>query len=266
MTNFSSRPPAPRSPWCWPQWRGCGYEGLDPHTHARRARPAAAVEQPGRCGVQPAARPAAGRRAAGAGRRLGHRARPGAPGPASAPGAAVVSRCCWPSRACSPTAPAGAISAGLFSVALAAYLWFGAGQSLRAAELMDRVPRSNLRRCCVPGCWSPRTCRSPRRCAGPGPAMPAAWSSSTPATVPARSSTSRASARCPAERRPWTSLDTVSRPAGARPGAASGSPARTCSRPCAPPPPTSTSSSTTTAPRPGSWPPTDLAAALQAPA
>jgi CBS domain-containing protein len=43
------------------------------------------------------------------------------------------------------------VSAGLVSVLLAVYLWFGAGQSLKVAELMDRLPRVDLDTLLRPG-------------------------------------------------------------------------------------------------------------------
>jgi Zn-dependent protease len=43
------------------------------------------------------------------------------------------------------------VSAGVVSVLLAVYLWFGAGQSLKVAELMDRLPRVDLDTLLRPG-------------------------------------------------------------------------------------------------------------------
>jgi len=43
------------------------------------------------------------------------------------------------------------LSAGLFSIAVAAYLWFGAGQSLRVGEMLERVPDVSLEQLLRPG-------------------------------------------------------------------------------------------------------------------
>jgi Zn-dependent protease len=43
------------------------------------------------------------------------------------------------------------LTAGLFSIALAAYIWFGAGQALRVAEMLERVPAVNLTQLLRPG-------------------------------------------------------------------------------------------------------------------
>ena len=68
-----------------------------------------------------------------------------------------------------------------------------AGASLKHARVLDRVPRARARDgCCVPDCSCPETCRSTRRCAGCGRAVPAGWSWSTPSTARRRSWTRRA--------------------------------------------------------------------------
>jgi Zn-dependent protease len=46
-------------------------------------------------------------------------------------------------------------TAGLIMVLLAAYLWFGAGQSLKAAQVMDRLPRVDLETLLRPGLLVP---------------------------------------------------------------------------------------------------------------
>jgi CBS domain containing-hemolysin-like protein len=48
-----------------------------------------------------------------------------------------------------------AFTAGLFSIILAMYLWVGATQSLRSAEMLDRLPRVSLRELLRPGLFVP---------------------------------------------------------------------------------------------------------------
>jgi Zn-dependent protease len=103
-------------------------------------------------------------------------------------------------------------TAGLFSIALAAYLWFGAGQSLRAAELMDRVPRVNLETLLRPGLLVPSDLSVAE-------ALRRAWSGNARGLVLVDASdTPRAIVdeaeigAVPPDRRPWTQLSAVARP------------------------------------------------------
>jgi Zn-dependent protease len=47
------------------------------------------------------------------------------------------------------------LSAGLFSIAIAVYLWIGAGQALRVGEMLDRVPSVELAALLRPGLFVP---------------------------------------------------------------------------------------------------------------
>jgi Zn-dependent protease len=104
------------------------------------------------------------------------------------------------------------LSAGIFSVALAAYLWFGAGQSLRVAELMERVPRVNLEALLRPGLLVPSD-------VSVAEALRRAWSGQARGLVVVDAADrpraivdeQRIGAVAP-DRRAWTSLDSVARP------------------------------------------------------
>jgi hypothetical protein len=104
------------------------------------------------------------------------------------------------------------LTAGIFSVALAAYLWFGAGQSLRVAELMERVPRVNLEALLRPGLLVPSD-------VSVAEALRRAWSGHARGLVVVDAGDrpraivdeQRIGAVAP-DRRAWTSLDSVARP------------------------------------------------------
>jgi Zn-dependent protease len=103
-------------------------------------------------------------------------------------------------------------TAGLFSIALAAYLWFGAGQSLRVAELMERVPRVNLEALLRPGLLVPSDLSVAE-------ALRRAWSGNARGLVLVDAAdTPRAIVdeaqigSVPPDRRAWTELSAVARP------------------------------------------------------
>jgi len=103
-------------------------------------------------------------------------------------------------------------TAGLFSIAIAAYLWFGAGQSLRAGELLDRVPAVNLEHLLRPGLLVPPDISVAE-------ALRRVWSGNARGLVLVDSAQrpqaivdeARIGA-VPPERRPWTLLAEVARP------------------------------------------------------
>ncbi|MCU1658571.1 MAG: Zn-dependent protease-like protein [Pseudonocardiales bacterium] len=103
-------------------------------------------------------------------------------------------------------------TAGLLSIALAAYLWFGAGQSLRAGELLERLPALNLLELLRPGLFVPPDLSVAE-------ALRRAWSGNARGLVLVDSA-ARPQAivdevmigSVPPERRPWTSLVEVARP------------------------------------------------------
>jgi Zn-dependent protease len=104
------------------------------------------------------------------------------------------------------------LTAGLFGVALGAYMWFGAGQSLRAAELIERVPRVGLERLLRPGLLVPSD-------VSVAEALRRAWTGSArglvvvDATDAPRAIVDEARiGAVPPDRRPWTLIDTVARP------------------------------------------------------
>jgi Zn-dependent protease len=104
------------------------------------------------------------------------------------------------------------LTAGLFGVALGAYMWFGAGQSLRAAELIERVPRVDLELLLRPGLLVPSD-------VSVAEALRRAWTGSARGLVVVDSTdVPRAivdEARIgavPPDSRPWTLVDTVARP------------------------------------------------------
>jgi Zn-dependent protease len=103
-------------------------------------------------------------------------------------------------------------TAGLFGLALAAYLWFGAGQSLKVAELMERVPRVNLDALLRPGLLVPSDLSVAE-------ALRRAWSGQArglvivDATDAPRAIVDEARiGAVPPDRRPWTLVDSVARP------------------------------------------------------
>jgi Zn-dependent protease len=103
-------------------------------------------------------------------------------------------------------------AAGLFGVALAVYLWFGATQSLRMAETLDRAAHLHLQALLRPGLLVPAD-------VSVAEALRRAWSGNARGLVVVDSA-DRPQAivdearigSIPPERRPWTQLSTVARP------------------------------------------------------
>lgn len=103
-------------------------------------------------------------------------------------------------------------TAGLLSLALAAYLWFGATQSLRVGEFIERVPQANLAALLRPGLFVPADLSVAE-------ALRRAWQGNARGLVVTDSSDrpraivdeARIGA-VPPERRPWTQLADVARP------------------------------------------------------
>lgn len=104
------------------------------------------------------------------------------------------------------------ISAGIIGVALAAYLWFGAGQSLRAAQILDRLPAVSLQQLLRPGIfvpWDLSVAEALRRAwSGNARGLVVVDSGDAPKAIVDEAQISAV----PPDRRPWTALDTVSRP------------------------------------------------------
>ncbi|TAM91625.1 MAG: site-2 protease family protein [Jatrophihabitans sp.] len=104
------------------------------------------------------------------------------------------------------------ISAGIIGVALAAYLWFGAGQSLRAAQILDRLPSVSLQRLLRPGLlvpWDLSVAEALRRAwSGNARGLVVVDAADAPRAIVDEAQISAV----PLDRRPWTSLSTVSRP------------------------------------------------------
>lgn len=104
------------------------------------------------------------------------------------------------------------LTAGLLSLALAAYLWFGASQSLRAAELVDRLPGVNLEALLRPGLLVPSDLSVAE-------ALRRVWSGNARGLVlvdtadePRAIVDEALIGAVPPERRPWTQLAEVARP------------------------------------------------------
>lgn len=104
------------------------------------------------------------------------------------------------------------LTAGIFGVALAAYLWFGAGQSLKAAQLMERLPTVNLDTLLRPGLLVPSD-------VSVAEALRRAWTGQARGLVvvdtadrPRAIVDELQIGAIPPEQRPWTYLDAVSRP------------------------------------------------------
>jgi Zn-dependent protease len=104
------------------------------------------------------------------------------------------------------------IGAGILGVALAAYLWFGAGQTLRVAQLLARVPSVSLDRLLRPGLmvpWDVSVAEALRRAwTGNARGLVVVDASDEPKAIVDEAQISAV----PPERRPWTSLTAVSRP------------------------------------------------------
>jgi Zn-dependent protease/CBS domain-containing protein len=107
--------------------------------------------------------------------------------------------------------PSGLFS-GLVCVLLAGYLWFGAGQSLKVAEIMDRLPRVELETLLRPGLLVPpdlSVAEALRRLwAGKARGLVVVDAADRPAAIVDEV---RVNA-IPPERRPWVQLSTVARP------------------------------------------------------
>lgn len=103
------------------------------------------------------------------------------------------------------------ITAGLISLALAAYLWFGATQALRSGELMDRVPALNVDLLLRPGLMVPADLSVAE-------ALRRAWTGNARGLVlvdaadqPQAIVDEASIGAVPPERRPWTRLADVAR-------------------------------------------------------
>lgn len=103
-------------------------------------------------------------------------------------------------------------TAGLFSIALAAYLWFGASQSLRVGELMERLPDVNLDALLRPGLLVPADLSVAE-------ALRRVWGGNARGLVlvdtadqPRAIVDEALIGAVPPERRPWTQLSEVARP------------------------------------------------------
>lgn len=104
------------------------------------------------------------------------------------------------------------LTAGIFGVALAAYLWYGASQSLRVAEIMEHVPNVNLETLLRPGLLVPSD-------VSVAEALRRAWTGNARGLVVVDAAEQPRAivdelqiGAVPLERRPWTQLDSVSRP------------------------------------------------------
>ncbi len=103
-------------------------------------------------------------------------------------------------------------TAGLLSIALAAYLWFGASQSLKVGELMERLPSVNLEALLRPGLLVPSD-------VSVAEALRRAWSGNARGLVlvdtadePRAIVDELLIGAVPPDRRPWTQLADVARP------------------------------------------------------
>ncbi len=103
-------------------------------------------------------------------------------------------------------------TAGLFSLVMAGYLWFGAGQALKVAEIMQRVPTVNLEALLRPGLLVPSDISVAE-------ALRRIWSGRARGLVlvdgqqqPAAIVDEARLGSIPPEQRPWTQLVTVARP------------------------------------------------------
>jgi CBS domain-containing protein len=104
------------------------------------------------------------------------------------------------------------VTAGLISVLLAGYLWFGAGQSLKLAMLMDRLPQLDLDALLRPGLLVPpdlSIAEALRRMwQGSARGLVLTDSADRPAAIVEEA---RVNAVAP-DQRPWVALRTVARP------------------------------------------------------
>lgn len=104
------------------------------------------------------------------------------------------------------------VGAGLLSIMLAAYMWIAAGQALRVAEIMDRVPSVTLERLLRPGLLVPSDISVAE-------GLRRIWSGHARGLVivdahdqPAAIVDETRIASVPPDRRPWTQLASVARP------------------------------------------------------
>lgn len=104
------------------------------------------------------------------------------------------------------------LTAGLFALGMAGYLWFGATQSLRLGELMERLPHVQLQALLRPGIMLPTG-------TSVAEALRRAWTGQARGLL-VTDSADRPRAivdearigAVPPERRPWTPVDAVARP------------------------------------------------------
>jgi len=103
-------------------------------------------------------------------------------------------------------------TAGLVTLLLAGYLWFGAGQSLHAAELAERLPSIDLERLLRPGLLVPSgisVAEGLRRVSeGRARGLVVVDAQDRPAAIVDEMRIGAV----PVEQRPWTQLDSVARP------------------------------------------------------
>ena len=106
----------------------------------------------------------------------------------------------------------GPAAAAVLSLALAAYLWFAASQSLRYATLLDRLPAVSVQELLRPGVFVAET-------ASVSEALDRAWRAEARGLVlldaadkPSAIVDEVLIGAVPPERRPWTAVSTVSRP------------------------------------------------------
>ena len=104
------------------------------------------------------------------------------------------------------------IAVGFFTFLTAAYLWFGASQSLRSAEMLERLPEVQLDDLLRPGLFVPDS-------VSVAEALRRAWTANARGLVVTAAADqpqaivdeARISA-VPPERRPWTTVTEVARP------------------------------------------------------
>lgn len=103
-------------------------------------------------------------------------------------------------------------TAGVVTLLLAGYLWFGAGQALRVAELADRLPSVRLEAMLRPGLMVPSgisVAEALRRVAeGRARGLVVVDAQDRPAAIVDEMRIGAV----PVDQRPWTSLDSVARP------------------------------------------------------
>ncbi|HLY34443.1 MAG TPA: site-2 protease family protein, partial [Jatrophihabitantaceae bacterium] len=104
------------------------------------------------------------------------------------------------------------VSAGIITIALAAYLWFGATQALRMGEMLERMPQVQLRALLRPGLLIPSD-------VSVAEALRRVWAGNARGLVvvdgaerPQAIVDEALIGAVPPERRPWTSISTVARP------------------------------------------------------